>query len=68
VTLRDGNPGTTAARANSLAAQYHGAVARVYEHALQGFAVRMNEQQAEALAADPAVESVVENGVVSIRP
>src|SRR6516164_7464975 len=55
VTLRDENPDTTAERANSLAAQYHGAVSRVYEHALQGFAVRMNEQQAAALAADPEV-------------
>jgi subtilisin family serine protease len=66
VTLHDEDPDTTAARANALAAQYHGAVSRVYEHALQGFAVRMNEQQAAALAADPAVESVEENGVVSI--
>jgi len=66
VTLRDENPDTTAQRANSLAAQYHGAVSRVYEHALQGFAVRMSEQQAAELAADPQVQSVEENGVVSI--
>jgi subtilisin family serine protease len=66
VTLHDDDPDTTAARANALAAQYHGAVSRVYEHALQGFAVRMTEAQAAALAADPAVQSVEENGVVSI--
>ena len=66
VTLHDENPDTTAEEADSLAAQYHGAVSRVYQHALQGFAVRMNEQQAAALAADPAVQSVEENGVVSI--
>jgi subtilisin family serine protease len=66
VTLHDADPDTTAARANGLAAQYHGAVSRVYEHALQGFAVRMTEAQAAALAADPAVQSVEENGVVSI--
>ena len=66
VTLRDENPDTTVQEADSLSAQYHGAVSRVYQHALQGFAVRMNEQQAAALAADPAVQSVEENGVVSI--
>ena len=50
----------------SLTAKYGGAAFVVYEHALRGFASRMSEAQARAMASDPAVDYVQENGVVSL--
>ncbi|MBB5801371.1 subtilisin family serine protease [Saccharothrix ecbatanensis] len=52
------------ARATDLAGQYGGQVAHVYSSAMRGFSVRMSEQQAKRLAADPAVRYVEQNGVV----
>jgi subtilisin family serine protease len=49
-----------------LTAKYGGAAFVVYEHALRGFASRMSEAQARAMANDPAVDYVQENGVVSL--
>ncbi len=50
--------------AQSLAFSYRGTVYDVYEYALQGFAVRMSEMDARALADDPSVARVEENGRV----
>lgn len=51
----------------TLTQKYGGTAFTVYEHALRGFASRMSEEQARALAEDPAVAYVQENGVMSIR-
>jgi subtilisin family serine protease len=50
--------------AAQLASAHGGSVTRTYGHVLKGFAVRMNEKQALALAADPRVKYVEEDGVV----
>jgi PKD repeat protein len=50
--------------AHELAKSYRGQVGRVYRHALRGFSARMSEADAKALAADPRVQYVEENGVV----
>ncbi|MBZ4421156.1 S8 family peptidase [Myxococcus sp. RHSTA-1-4] len=49
-----------------LTAKYGGTAFAVYEHALRGFAGKMTEAQAKAMAQDPAVDYVQENGVVSL--
>ncbi|HLM54846.1 MAG TPA: S8 family peptidase [Pyrinomonadaceae bacterium] len=51
--------------AEDVAAQHGGQVLAVYKHALLGFSIRLNERAAEALAHDPRVESVEEDGVVT---
>ncbi|WNG42948.1 S8 family serine peptidase [Archangium minus] len=48
--------------AQGLAARHGAQVTQTYSHALQGFAVRTNEAGARALAADPQVSYVVEDG------
>jgi hypothetical protein len=53
-----------AATANDLALTYGGQTMRTFGHALRGFSVRMNEAQARALAEDPRVKYVEENGIV----
>jgi subtilisin family serine protease len=45
---------------------YSAQVFATYEHALKGFAVRMTEDQARAVSADPAVSYVEENQVVTV--
>ncbi|HEX8439209.1 S8 family peptidase [Archangium sp.] len=52
--------------AESLTARFGGRVFFTYEHALRGFASRMTEEQARAMAAAPEVEYVEQNGLVSI--
>ncbi|HYF44558.1 MAG TPA: S8 family peptidase, partial [Acidimicrobiales bacterium] len=52
------------ATAAELARENGGAVLELYRHGLRGFAVDLDEADAEALSADPAVASVEENGYV----
>jgi subtilisin family serine protease len=48
-------------------ARIHGAlVERVFEHALRGFSARMTAGRAAALAADPRVDYVEEDGIVRL--
>ncbi|MEU4066765.1 protease inhibitor I9 family protein, partial [Streptomyces wedmorensis] len=64
VTLKDGqSPKSTADR---LAKKHKGKVKHVYSKALKGFAVDMSEDEARALAADPAVARVEVNQTVSL--
>ncbi|MFF7437379.1 S8 family serine peptidase [Streptomyces sp. NPDC008122] len=64
VTLKDGqNPASNASR---LAKKHKGKVKHVYREALKGFSVDMSEDDALALAADPAVAGVEVNQVVSL--
>ncbi|HEX5997747.1 MAG TPA: S8 family serine peptidase, partial [Jiangellales bacterium] len=74
VVLKDsavgGKAGTRQAAVDSiagtLAARYGGRVGHVYGAALNGFEVRLSEQAAKRLAADPAVAYVEQNHTVSI--
>jgi len=52
--------------ASELAATHQGKLTHVYQHAINGFAVEMTEQQAEALSQDFRVKYVEEDGVVTI--
>lgn len=49
--------------AADLAFRFGGEVGFVYEHALQGFSIRLPEPAARALAANPAVSLVEESGI-----
>ncbi|GAA2777896.1 S8 family peptidase [Saccharopolyspora taberi] len=50
--------------AQDLAGRYGGSLGHVYSAALRGFSVRMPEQQARRLAAEPAVKYVQQSGMV----
>ncbi|WP_326597948.1 S8 family peptidase [Streptomyces sp. NBC_01803] len=56
--------GTSAGRA--LAEEYGADITETYTEALNGYAVELSEQRARRLAADPAVESVVQNRTFTI--
>ncbi|SDM80307.1 Serine protease, subtilisin family [Streptomyces sp. cf386] len=68
VTLKD-NAGFPAASAKgkALANRYGAEVERTYKSALNGYATEMSEAEAKRLAADPAVERVVQNKTVHIN-
>jgi subtilisin family serine protease len=51
--------------ADDLAARHRGKVDRVYQHALNGFAVQMSEADAEEMAKDFRVAYVEEDGVMT---
>ncbi len=51
--------------AEELAIVYQGRVDRVYRHALNGFSIKMNAKQAEALSRDPRVKFIEEDGIVT---
>lgn len=55
---------TVAEVAEDLGARFGGRVERVWEHALQGFTIRMPEALARKLAEDPAVERVSQDGYI----
>jgi subtilisin family serine protease len=67
VTLNEPNGGAVPGAAESLARRHNGHVLDVYAHALHGFAVRMTEADARALASDPSVASVEQDGLVHIE-
>jgi subtilisin family serine protease len=64
VTLRTDDAAAVPAVADALAGHHDGQVLDVYQSALHGFSVHMDESDAAALAADPAVASVEEDGYV----
>ena len=67
VVFKDEIPGLSrAAQLTALAAQHNGAVTRVFEHALQGGVVQMNDKAAEALARNPQVDVVEQDSVVQL--
>lgn len=63
VTLGDGS-NSVPDDAELLARAHGGSVLGIYQHALQGFTVRMTEGQARALARDPRVAAVEQDGYV----
>ncbi|HYH97898.1 S8 family serine peptidase [Hyalangium sp.] len=68
VVLKDAKAGLAAAGVQTMAQALEGRHAvkaeRLFEHALRGFVVRTSEVQARALAADPSVKYVAEDGWV----
>ncbi|MFJ9753165.1 S8 family peptidase [Streptomyces chartreusis] len=52
-------------RAREIAERFGARITRTYDRALNGYAVRLTEQQAERLAAHPAVESVVQDQIIT---
>ncbi|KJK45587.1 serine protease, partial [Streptomyces sp. NRRL F-4428] len=63
VTLKDTAPRSTSAGGKLVAKKYGARIDRTYSAALNGYSVEVSRAQAEKLAADPAVESVVQNRV-----
>ena|GEM_PF-571081 len=66
VTLKDETPSHVPAETYDLTAKHGGSVFAVYQHALRGFATRMSPAQASAMAQDPNVATVHEDGVVHV--
>ncbi len=68
VVLKEPAPGiepvTASAVARTLTTRYGGSVFNTYEHALRGFASKMTEEQARAMANDEEVAYVQQNQVV----
>ena len=52
--------------ASEMAATHQGKLTHVYQHAINGFALEMTEQEAEALSQDFRVKYVEEDGVVTL--
>ncbi|ADO70681.1 S8 family serine peptidase [Stigmatella aurantiaca] len=52
--------------AQSLAVEHGGSLRKTFHHALKGFSASLTEAQARALAANPRVKYVEENGFVSL--
>ncbi|MFE0602207.1 S8 family serine peptidase [Streptomyces sp. NPDC058892] len=67
VTLRPALADSDGASGRALAERYGAKVTRTYTAALNGYAVELPEARARRLAADPAVESVVQDQVVRIN-
>ncbi|MDT3397491.1 S8 family peptidase [Streptomyces sp. B1866] len=57
---------SASARGRDVIAAYGGTIRRTYEAALNGYAVRLTAGQARRLAADPAVDQVVQDTAVSL--
>ena len=51
--------------ASDLAAEFSGRVDRVYKHAINGFAVEMSDERAEAMSRDPRVKYVEQDSEIS---
>ncbi|MFI9628132.1 S8 family peptidase [Streptomyces sp. NPDC052042] len=61
VTLDESAVDAGSAKGKALAKEYGAKIKRTYRAALNGYAVELSESQAKKLAANPAVESVVQN-------
>ncbi|MFC0599105.1 S8 family peptidase [Streptomyces palmae] len=67
VLLKDGKGVKAASESKDLAKEYGGTVKRTYKSAINGFSAKgLSETEAKRLAADPAVEKVVQNHRFSI--
>ncbi|GAA4902425.1 S8 family peptidase [Streptomyces coeruleoprunus] len=66
VTLDESAADSDAASGKAVAARYGAKIKKTYTAALNGYAVELSEAQAKKLAADPAVESVVQDRVFTI--
>ncbi|MGW0735230.1 S8 family peptidase [Streptomyces sp. NPDC002851] len=61
VTLNEDAPKASSAQGKALAKKYGADIERTYRSALNGYAVEASEAEAKRFAADPAVDSVVQN-------
>ncbi|MCZ7458192.1 S8 family peptidase [Streptomyces sp. WMMC940] len=66
VTLDESAPDAGSKAGRELAEEYGAKIKKTYRSALNGYAVELSEAQARKFAADPAVESVVQNRVFTI--
>ena len=66
VVLGRDNRGHVPETARTLAAKYGGTVGRTYSAALDGFLLHANAAAASALARDPQVSYIEENGTVAV--
>ncbi|MEU2180489.1 S8 family peptidase [Streptomyces thermolilacinus] len=66
VTLDESAADSDAKSGKAVAAKYGAKIKKTYTAALNGYAVQLSEAQAKKLAADPAVESVVQDRVFTI--
>ena len=66
VTLRGAAADSPAVAAGDLTDAHGGTVLQVYDHALDGFAVTMTEDEVHALASDPAVASIQQDSIVEV--
>ncbi|WP_328396940.1 S8 family peptidase [Streptomyces sp. NBC_00390] len=66
VTLKDSEADASSASGKKLASKYGAQIKKTYNAALNGYSVRLSEEQAKRFAADPAVTSVVQNRVFKI--
>ncbi|MFJ3930439.1 MULTISPECIES: S8 family serine peptidase [unclassified Streptomyces] len=66
VTLDESEADAGSTEGRKVAAEYGAKIKRTYNAALNGYAVQVSEAQARKLAADPAVESVVQDRVFTI--
>lgn len=64
IVVLEPEEGLTPQSADALAKAYRGKAGRVFLHALKGFVAYLREEDARALAADPRVKYVEENGRV----
>ncbi|WP_221347645.1 S8 family peptidase [Streptomyces beigongshangae] len=67
VTLHPDAAKAGSAEGRALAAEYGATIERTYRKALNGYAVEATAAEAKRFAADPAVDSVVQNRVLSIQ-
>ncbi|NWF28214.1 S8 family peptidase [Streptomyces sp. PKU-EA00015] len=66
VTLDESEADAGSKAGKALAAEYGAKIKRTFDAALNGYSVQLTEAQAKKFAADPAVESVVQNRVFTI--
>ncbi|MEU9034414.1 S8 family peptidase [Streptomyces sp. NPDC048352] len=66
VTLKDSAARSTSDSGKAVAKRYEAKIERTYSAALNGYAVEVSEAQAARLAADPAVQSVVQNRTFTV--
>jgi subtilisin family serine protease len=67
VTLDEGAVDAGSAEGKRLAKKYGATIEKTYRAALNGYAVELSEAQAKRFAADPAVDSVVQNRTFHIN-
>ncbi|MFJ9678598.1 S8 family serine peptidase [Streptomyces sp. NPDC101194] len=66
VTLDEAAADADSARGRALAKEYGAEIKKTYRAALNGYAVELSAAQAKKFAADPAVESVVQNRTFTV--
>ncbi|MGW1552465.1 S8 family peptidase, partial [Streptomyces sp. NPDC002346] len=66
VTLDEAAAGAGSTQGKALAKEYGATIKKTYHAALNGYAVELSEAQAKKFAADPAVESVVQNRTFTV--